>query len=254
RHHHQVNGVPRPRDRTTLVSYRPDSPPSSTSTESDSEYSSSCALTRSPIRDSFQHHGPPFPPRPREQQPDHHTASSLHSRVSTFLPALRASNDLLKQKPLEERDIETLNDAEAKYIEMDLDLGVLEEQGNESSELKMHRHRAGEYMGRFGKENTPLGEYDVGSRDAQRQHIEKLDYQAQRATYPPLYQPGILEERSPGLSTKRERSRESLGRLSRQHQEDGGDLLGTLMGREYNRAMTPEMRERKRRRVGIEVL
>ena len=144
-----------------------------------------------------------------------------------------------------------LNDAEAKYIEMDLGLGVLEEHGNDSHELKIQRHRAGEYMGRFGKENTPSGEHDLGFR---RQHIENLDHQAQRATYPPLDQPSILEERSPGLSTKRERSRESVGRLSRQNQEDRGDLLGTLMGREYNRAMTPEMRERKRRRMGIEVL
>ncbi|KAL8867628.1 MAG: hypothetical protein Q9174_005537 [Haloplaca sp. 1 TL-2023] len=252
--HRQESVVPRPRHRSTLVPYRPLSPLSSTSTDSDSEYSSSYVLRRSPRRDSLHQHPPPLPPRPRGQQPDHNAASSLHSRVSNFLPAIRASNDLLQQTAFEERDIEILNDAEGKYIEMNLGLGVLEEQGKDSPEIRIQKDRAGESLDRAGKENTPLQEHHPLFHNGRGQHIESLDHQAQRATCTSLYQPGMLEERSPGLSTKRERSRESLGRLSRQHQEDGGDFLGALMGRDLNRAMTPEMRERKRRRVGIEVL
>ncbi|KAL8728819.1 MAG: hypothetical protein Q9166_005136 [cf. Caloplaca sp. 2 TL-2023] len=152
---------------------------SPSSTDSDTSSPSGLPSTISPIT--------PLPPLSP-------TASALQSRLSTFLPAIRASNAELEHErlagTLEDRDIENLKEEEGDekqpYIEMDLGLGVLEEKG------------AGDI--------TPI-------------------------------------------RIKRERSRESdVRRLEREE----GDVLGRLLGRE--RGVMPEARERKRRRVGIEVV
>ncbi|KAL9591238.1 MAG: hypothetical protein Q9179_007923, partial [Wetmoreana sp. 5 TL-2023] len=65
---------------------------------------------------------------------------------------------------------------------------------------------------------------------------------------------GVLEEEDrngAGLfKTKRERSRDSERRGADGGERAEQDVLAELLGR----GMTPEMRERKRRKVGIEVL
>ncbi|KAL8857559.1 MAG: hypothetical protein Q9178_005887 [Gyalolechia marmorata] len=126
--------------------------------------------------------------------------STLHSRVSTFLPTIRASNAELERERsagiLNKRDIENLSppsteeaeDTEPEYIDMDLGLGVLEEKG--------------------------------------------------------------VDDIATPVRIKRERSRES--EVRRVAIAEGSDPLETLMGRRKGR--TPEARERKRRKVGIEVL
>ncbi|KAL8843181.1 MAG: hypothetical protein Q9176_002134 [Flavoplaca citrina] len=128
--------------------------------------------------------------------------SALQSRLSTFLPTIRASNAELERERLDgtlrNRDMENLSspsDTEAEgegkpYIQMDLGLGVLEEK---------KKSAAGDI--------TPLG-------------------------------------------IKRERSRDS--EIRRSVNGEGTSPLETLMGRRG--ARTPEVRERKRRKVGIEVV
>ncbi|KAI4258931.1 MAG: hypothetical protein L6R42_004838 [Xanthoria sp. 1 TBL-2021] len=141
--------------------------------------------------------------------PPHITQSSLpapshlHSRLSNFLPTIRASNAELERErsagTLNKRNIENLSplsdgessssdEEEKPYIEMDLGLGVLEE-----------KKGAGDI--------TPSG-------------------------------------------IKRARSRES--EIRRSAAGEGVSPLEALMGRRGGR--TPEARERKRRKVGIEVV
>ncbi|KAL8847455.1 MAG: hypothetical protein Q9221_007524 [Calogaya cf. arnoldii] len=128
------------------------------------------------------------------------TPSTLHSRLSTFLPTIRASNAELERErlagTLHNRNIENFSstsDSESEggekpYIEMDFGLGVLEEKSG-----------AGDI--------TPVG-------------------------------------------MKRERSRES--ETGRSAVAEGVSPLETLMG--GRGAKPPEARERKRRKVGIEVV
>ncbi|MCJ1375725.1 hypothetical protein MMC20_006962 [Loxospora ochrophaea] len=64
---------------------------------------------------------------------------SLRSRLSSFLPSLRAANKELEiereRGTLGERDIENVGEeGRGGYIEMDLGLGVLEDKGTETSE------------------------------------------------------------------------------------------------------------------------
>ena len=65
--------------------------------------------------------------------------STLKSRLTSFLPALKKANDTLEHEreagTLEQRNIENVEDEEEKgYIEMDLGLGVLEEKGAKSED------------------------------------------------------------------------------------------------------------------------
>ncbi|KAL8785094.1 MAG: hypothetical protein Q9213_003599 [Squamulea squamosa] len=138
-------------------------------------------------------------PPPLTTHPSATDASTLQSRLSTFLPAIHASNAQLEREhlagTLDKRNIEylippkdeeTSGDKEKPYIEMNLGLGVLEEKG--------------------------LGD-----------------------TKP--------------VRVKRERSRESE---TRRVVNGGEDALGMLMGRD--RKGTLATRDRKRRKVGIEVV
>ncbi|KAL8657159.1 MAG: hypothetical protein Q9226_002199 [Calogaya cf. arnoldii] len=168
---------------TSSISDSSDDTSSSIDVNSSSSVASSSSASRRPL--------PPI---------TNPTPSTLHSRLSTFLPTIRASNAELERErlagTLNNRNIENLSsasdseseDEEKPYIEMDLGLGVLEEKSG-----------AGDI--------TPVG-------------------------------------------MKRERSRES--EIGHSAVEEGVSPLETLMGRRG--AKTPEARERKRRKVGIEVV
>ncbi|KAL8667352.1 MAG: hypothetical protein Q9168_007274 [Polycauliona sp. 1 TL-2023] len=178
---------------------------SSSGSEAEDSSDSDDSSTSESSSDSDSDSDPNFPSTvlpPHIAQTPLPTTSPLHNRLSTFLPTIRASNAELERErlagTLHNRNLESLSpahdgesisDQEKPYIEMNLGLGVLEEQRNTAGDL------------------TPLG-------------------------------------------TKRGRSRESEIRPP----EVGEDTnpLETLMGRRG--ARTPETRERKRRKVRIEVV
>ncbi|KAL8770859.1 MAG: hypothetical protein Q9209_003510 [Squamulea sp. 1 TL-2023] len=170
-----------------------DSTSSSSNDDDDSDSESTDSNSSSAILSRFMN------PPPPTIHPSATDASTLQSRLSTFLPAIHASNAQLERErlagTLDERNIANLippTDGEASdderkpYIEMNLGLGVLEEKGS--------------------GDTTPV-------------------------------------------RVKRERSRESD---IRRVVNGGEDALGILMGRD--RKGTLETRDRKRRKVGIEVV
>ncbi|KAL8920126.1 MAG: hypothetical protein Q9172_004636 [Xanthocarpia lactea] len=120
-----------------------------TQSDSDSDsLSSSSASDISPTTLLAPHLARPSLPDP----------STLHSRLSTFLPTIRASNDELERErsagTLNKRDIENLSppsteeaeDTGPEYIEMDLGLGVLEEKGVDdiTTPVRIKRERSRE--------------------------------------------------------------------------------------------------------------
>lgn len=138
---------------------------SSSDLSSDTESLNSASASRTAPSSSTL--APPLPPRTTHH---HHP---LHTRLSTFLPTIRASNAALERErlagtlhkrdienlsPLHDEDATTSQNKEKTYIEMDLGLGVLEERMEAGeitpSGIKRARSRSSEMRRSGGGEGT----------------------------------------------------------------------------------------------------
>ncbi|KAG5294730.1 hypothetical protein I7I48_11382 [Histoplasma ohiense] len=130
----------------------------SSSGESESPMSSACSSSSSPSSSSSSSGGESepevsdiadrsgasdiisVPPRPPLFKPTIRrlNGSTLRSRLASFLPELRAANEVLEKKMATENvagvelDCSDDREVDGQYIEMNLGLGVLEEQGNDA--------------------------------------------------------------------------------------------------------------------------
>ncbi|MCJ1354096.1 MAG: hypothetical protein MMC33_004083 [Icmadophila ericetorum] len=135
-------------DSESIEDLSSDSESESASSPSQSESSSrsrSASTSSRLSNDPISLHIPTLTALPRPQIADLQSiapeASSLQSRLSSFIPSLAAANQELEYERREgrivDRDIENLgNGGEGTYIEMNLGLGVLEEKGSHDSDTE----------------------------------------------------------------------------------------------------------------------